>query len=237
MVKFAQSSCLGTEQSPLVELARHVIGRQGAALGVEWTNSIRGVGLLGPQVKPRRLDILAGYSPADLPYDRFRDAGPSCALRSTAKQATSGNVTGVADLDTPCEQIVSFAGTPLPCCHDVALVVAARREPNPGGQKDLDVFNRKSVVARPRRGPVRQAPARGRLCGHARGPKAEVGIPRQRWLPQEAMASTHKKVTVDGWDREDEEEVHLTFRTTLFISTAALLFRRHSGSEGRLSLL
>ncbi|CAJ1362857.1 unnamed protein product [Effrenium voratum] len=51
-----------------------------------------------------------GYSPADLPYDRFRDAGPSCALRSTAKQATSGNVTGVADLDTPCEQIVSFAG-------------------------------------------------------------------------------------------------------------------------------
>ena len=56
-------------------------------------------------------------------------------------------------------------------------------------------------------------------------------------LPQEGErpSSTHKKITVDGWDREDEEEVrshptsrrqlerlHLTFRTTLLMCTAAL---------------
>ena len=35
---------------------------------------------------------------------------------------------------------------------------------------------RKAWLARPRRpgGPVRQAPARGRLCGHARGPKPRL---------------------------------------------------------------
>ena len=51
----------------------------------------------------------------------------------------------------------------------------------------------------------------------------------------ERPSSTHKKITVDGWDREDEEEVrshptsrrqlerlHLTFRTTLLMCTAAL---------------
>ena len=56
-------------------------------------------------------------------------------------------------------------------------------------------------------------------------------------LPEEGErpSSTHKKITVDGWDREDEEEVrshptsrrqlerlHLTFRTTLLMCTAAL---------------
>ena len=55
-------------------------------------------------------------------------------------------------------------------------------------------------------------------------------------LPEEGErpSSTHKKITVDGWDREDEEEVrrhptsrrqlerlHLTFRTIL-MCTAAL---------------
>ena len=55
-------------------------------------------------------------------------------------------------------------------------------------------------------------------------------------LPEEGerFSSTHKKITVDGWDREDEEEVrshptsrrqlerlHLTFRTTLLMCTAA----------------
>ena len=56
-------------------------------------------------------------------------------------------------------------------------------------------------------------------------------------LPEEGErpSSTHKKITVDGWDREDEEEVrghptsrrqlerlHQTFRTTLLMCTAAL---------------
>ena len=56
-------------------------------------------------------------------------------------------------------------------------------------------------------------------------------------LPEEGErpSSTHKKITVDGWDREDEEEVrshptsrrqlerlHQTFRTTLRMCTAAL---------------
>ena len=55
-------------------------------------------------------------------------------------------------------------------------------------------------------------------------------------LPEEGdPSSTHKKITVDGWDREDEEEVrshptsrrqlerlHQTFRTTLLMCTAAL---------------
>ena len=56
-------------------------------------------------------------------------------------------------------------------------------------------------------------------------------------LPEEGErpANTHKKVTVDGWEREDEEEVrshptsrrqlerlHMTFRTTLLMRTAAL---------------
>ena len=56
-------------------------------------------------------------------------------------------------------------------------------------------------------------------------------------LPEEGErpSSTHKKITVDGWDREDEEEVRshptswrqlerlrLTFRTTLLMCTAAL---------------
>ena len=56
-------------------------------------------------------------------------------------------------------------------------------------------------------------------------------------LPEEGErpSSTHKKITVDGWDREDEEEVrshptlrrqlerlHLTFRTTLLLCTVVL---------------
>ena len=52
-------------------------------------------------------------------------------------------------------------------------------------------------------------------------------------LPEEGErpSSTHKKITVDGWDREDEEEVRShptserlrqTFRTTLLMCTAAL---------------
>ena len=56
-------------------------------------------------------------------------------------------------------------------------------------------------------------------------------------LPEEGErpSSTHKKITVDGWDREDEEEVrshptsrrqlerlHQPFRTTLLMCTAAL---------------
>ena len=52
-------------------------------------------------------------------------------------------------------------------------------------------------------------------------------------LPEEGErpSSTHKKITVDGWDREDEEEArshptsrrqHQTFRTTLLMCTAAL---------------
>ena len=56
-------------------------------------------------------------------------------------------------------------------------------------------------------------------------------------LPEEGErpSSTHKKITVDGWDREDEEEVrshpasrrqlerlHQIFRTTLLMCTAAL---------------
>ena len=63
--------------------------------------------------------------------------------------------------------------------------------------------------------------------------KGELGyIPAEEG---ERPSSTHKKITVDGWDREDEEEVrshptsrrqlerlHLTFRTTLLMCTAAL---------------
>ena len=56
-------------------------------------------------------------------------------------------------------------------------------------------------------------------------------------LPEEGErpSSTHKKITVDGWDREDEEEVrshptsrrqlerlHQTFRAALLVCTAAL---------------
>ena len=56
-------------------------------------------------------------------------------------------------------------------------------------------------------------------------------------LPEEGErpSSTHKKITVDGWDREEEEvrshptsrrqleRLHQTFRTTLLMCTAALL--------------
>ena len=58
---------------------------------------------------------------------------------------------------------------------------------------------------------------------------------RERAPGRRGTPFIHKKITVDGWDREDEEEVrshptswrqlerlHQTFRTTLLMCTAAL---------------
>ena len=65
--------------------------------------------------------------------------------------------------------------------------------------------------------------------------KGELGYIPAKHIVSALPSSTHKKITVDGWDREDEEEVrshptswrqlerlHLTFRTTLLMCTAAL---------------